>query len=135
MAQVYRLRAVPAWNTWRTNAGFMVSALLLGQIAMWTLLPYASKVTDDQFTTIGSIVLVLLLIQLALIHRQAFPGLLKNIRVGLIVIGVITIVTRLFSSNVDIIWLKLLIALIVVTEEGIGRWLFYRSRLSILRGI
>jgi DMSO reductase anchor subunit len=45
MAQVYRLRAVPSWNTWRTNMGFMVSALLLGQTVMMTLLSYESKAT------------------------------------------------------------------------------------------
>jgi anaerobic dimethyl sulfoxide reductase subunit C (anchor subunit) len=34
MAEVYRFPAAPGWNTWRTNAGFLVSAVLLGIAAM-----------------------------------------------------------------------------------------------------
>src|SRR5512140_1103650 len=37
MSKVYRLPAIPAWNTPRTNLVFMVSALLLGQSVMATL--------------------------------------------------------------------------------------------------
>jgi anaerobic dimethyl sulfoxide reductase subunit B (iron-sulfur subunit) len=122
MAQVYRLRAVPSWNTWRTNAGFIVSALLLGQTVMATLLSYESKAT-------GSIVLFLLLVQFVLIYKQNFPDPLKNIRVGLILVGVIVSVLCLLSSNLEVTWLNLLVTLIVVIEEGIGRWLFYRSRI------
>jgi anaerobic dimethyl sulfoxide reductase subunit B len=129
MAQVYRLRAVPAWNTWRTNAGFMVSALLLGQTVMATLLPYVSKATGNQSIAIGSIVLVLLLAQLAIMYKQNFQDLLKNVRIGLILVGVIVAVIWLLLSNSDVTWLNLLLTLIVLMEEGIGRWLFYRSRL------
>lgn len=121
MAQVYRLRAVPAWNTWRTNAGFMVSAFLLGQTVMATLLAYESN-------AIGSIVLILLLAQFALIYRQVPQSPLHTIRIGLIFIGAIMSAISLLSSNVDITWLNLLITFLVVMEEGIGRWLFYRSR-------
>ncbi len=40
MAEVYRFPAAPGWNTWRTNAGFLVSATLLGIAAMTPLLAY-----------------------------------------------------------------------------------------------
>jgi DMSO reductase anchor subunit len=121
MAQVYRLRAVPAWNTWRTNAGFIVSALLLGQTVMATLLSFESKTT-------GSIVLILLLAQFALIYKQKFHGPLKSVRVGLILLGVIVSVISFLPSNLDVTWLNLLITVIVLMEEGIGRWVFYQAR-------
>jgi anaerobic dimethyl sulfoxide reductase subunit B (iron-sulfur subunit) len=121
MAQVYRLRAVPAWNTWLTNAGFMVSALLLGQTVMMTLLSYGSK-------AIYSIVLILLLGQLALIGKQFPRSPLHTIRSGFILIGVMVSAMGLLFINLDVTWLHLLITLIVLIEEGIGRWLFYRSR-------
>jgi DMSO reductase iron-sulfur subunit len=120
MAQVYRLRAGPVWNTWRTNAGFIVSALLLGQNLMTTLLSYQSK-------SIGSIVFILLLGQLALISKQVPRSRLRTIRIELILLGVIVSAIGLLPTNLNVAWLNLLIALLVVLEEGIGRWLFYRS--------
>ena len=38
MAKVYQLRTMPAWNTWRTMAGFFVTSVLLGQLLMMNLL-------------------------------------------------------------------------------------------------
>jgi anaerobic dimethyl sulfoxide reductase subunit C (anchor subunit) len=121
MAQVYRLRAVLVWNTWRTNAGFIVSALLLGQALMTTLLSYEAK-------AILSIVLILLLIQLALIHGQVHSSPLHTLRIGLIILGVMVSAIGLLLTNLSVAWFNLLIAMLVVMEEGIGRWLFYRSR-------
>jgi DMSO reductase anchor subunit len=128
MAQVYRLKAVPAWNTWRTNAGFIVSALLLGQAVMAALLLHVSKATGNQSIAMNSIVIVLLLAQLALMYKQNFQDPLKYVRIGLILVGVIVTSIRLLPSNSDVTWLNLLITVIVLIEEGIGRWLFYRSR-------
>jgi hypothetical protein len=88
---------------------------------MATLLAYESN-------AIGSIVLVLLLGQFALIYRQVPQSPLHTIQIGLIFIGAIMSAISLLSSNVDITWLNLLITFLVVMEEGIGRWLFYRSR-------
>ena len=45
MAQVYHLRAVPAWNTWHTDAGFLASALLLGSLMMSSILSYEAQAT------------------------------------------------------------------------------------------
>ena len=128
MAQVYRLKAVPAWNTWQTNAGFMVSALLLGQTVMAALLSYISKATGYQLIAMGSLVLMLLFTQLAFMYKQNFQDPLKYVRIGLILVGVIVTSIGLIASNSDVLWLNLLITVIVLMEEGIGRWLFYRSR-------
>ncbi len=48
MAQVYHLRAAPAWNTWRTEAGFLLSALLLGVLSMAAVLAFELDLTGIQ---------------------------------------------------------------------------------------
>jgi hypothetical protein len=107
----------------------MVSALLLGQTVMATLLAYATKATGNLSLATGSIILILLLAQLVLIYRQNFQVPLKNFRVGLILVGAIVAIISLLPSNSEVTWLNLFITLIVLMEEGIGRWLFYRSRI------
>ncbi len=92
MAQVYRLPAAPGWNTWRTNASFMVSAFLLGNAAMIPLLAYESNITGIripamQWTVIGFSVLALLLGQLLLSPKQAAPAPTQGTRIGVILIG------------------------------------------------
>jgi hypothetical protein len=101
---------------------FIVSALLLGQTVMMMLLSYESKV-------ICSIILILLLGQLALIGKQVLQSPLHTLRSGFILIGVMMTAIGLLFTNLDVTWLNLLITLIVLIEEGIGRWLFYRSRI------
>jgi hypothetical protein len=96
---------------------------------MATWLSYVSKATGNQSIATGSIVLILLLVGLALIYKQNFQEPLKHVRIGLILVGVIVTVFSLLPSKSDITWLSLLITVIVLMEEGIGRWLFYRSRL------
>ena len=74
MAEVYRLPAAPGWNTWRTNAGFVVSAVLLGIAAMTPFLAYESGLTGipiprAQWMVTSFLVIVLLLIQFALMRK------------------------------------------------------------------
>lgn len=126
MAQVYRLKTIPGWNTSRTNTGFIVSALLLGQTVMAALLSY-EPIPGIQSIAIGILVLILLLVQLALIHKQIPRSLLQTIRVGLIVVGAIVSVLSLLFSSWSITWLTTMM-LIVLAEEGLGRWLFYQAR-------
>jgi DMSO reductase anchor subunit len=133
MSQVYRLPAIPAWDTWRTNAGFMVSTLLLGQSAMAVLLVYEAGILGIQLPsshwfTAGSSILVLLLVQVFLTRQQPIRSQYRDIRLGLILAGmVLTAATVLFTHSVGA-WVSLAVFLVVVMEEGIGRWLFYRSR-------
>jgi len=119
MSRVYRLPAVPAWNTWRTNAVFMVSTLLLGQSIMATLLPYGSTLTN-------SMILILLLAQLSLMHKSLSRDPFHHIRIGLILAGMALTIMSLFLGDAASIWLNTLILLTIVTEEGLGRWLFYQ---------
>jgi anaerobic dimethyl sulfoxide reductase subunit B (iron-sulfur subunit) len=119
MSRVYRLPAIPAWNTWRTNAVFMVSTLLLGQSLMATLLPYGSTLTD-------SMILILLLAQLSLMHKSLSRAPFHHIRIGLILAGTILTIMNFFLGGAAYVWLGMLIFLTIVAEEGLGRWLFYQ---------
>ncbi|HET9911231.1 MAG TPA: DmsC/YnfH family molybdoenzyme membrane anchor subunit [Anaerolineales bacterium] len=120
MAKVYRLPAIPAWNTWKTNAVFMVSALLLGQSMMAILLPYGSDVTDI-------FLLILLLAQLALIQKPFSRYPFRSIRIGLILIGMALTVINFITGGMVHFWLSILIFLTVVVEEAIGKWDFYQA--------
>jgi anaerobic dimethyl sulfoxide reductase subunit B (iron-sulfur subunit) len=133
MAQVYRFPAAPGWNTWRTDAGFMVSALLLGLVVMSLVFAYESTITahqvsSDQWIMIGSIMIISLLTQLALMRKGSADSPFQAIRVGLIIVGIALIATGFLFTGLAL-WLSILVFLIVLAEEGLGRWLFYRSRL------
>jgi len=123
MAEVYRLPAAPDWNTWRTNAGFMVSALLLGLAFAPSLQPHAS---NNVF--IGGTIVILLFVQFAWMRKQV-EHTLQNIRIGLIFAGMVLTVLCLTQFGIDFNWMYALLPLIVVAEEVLGRWLFYRSRM------
>jgi DMSO reductase anchor subunit len=133
MSQVYRIPAAPGWNTWRTNASFIVSALLLGVSVMTPVLAYASKLTGIHVSPlrwgiVGSSILVLLVVQLALMQKRSFDRVYQRIRIGLIILGIaLTIMGILQPSSLN--WLSPLVLLFVVMEEALGRWLFYRARM------
>ena len=132
MSRVYRLPAIPAWNTWRTNAVFMVSTLLLGQSIMAVLLSYELNTNDTQVVSIqwlivGVGILILLLIQLLLMHKQFSRSPFHQIRIGLILAGMALTMMSIFLSGVLHIWISALVFLIVVTEETIGKWSFYQA--------
>jgi DMSO reductase anchor subunit len=122
MSQVYRFPAAPGWNTWHTNASFMVSALLLGHSVMAPLLTYETKMA-------GSIILLLLLAQLAFVYRRDSQELLYKIRVGLIAVGLALVAASFILSHVNTIWMSVFLFLSILAEEGLGRWIFYRSRM------
>jgi len=115
MGQVYRIPAAPGWNTWRTNAGFMVSALLLGYSVM---LPVLTNVSGKILGQWG--ILSLLLAQLALMQGR------NRIRIGLILLAGAAVIAGLLlpASVLSGVITFVLIAL----EESVGRWLFYQSR-------
>src|SRR6266498_283252 len=134
MSQVYRLRAAPGWNNWRTNVSFMVSALLLGISVMAPVLTHESNLTriklpSTQWTTIGTSILILLLAQLALIPKQYFRNQNVMARLGLILLALTATAASLFVPTVQLSLIAIPIFVIIFSEEAIGRWVFYASRL------
>jgi anaerobic dimethyl sulfoxide reductase subunit B len=134
MAEVYRLPAAPGWNTWRTNAGFMVSAILLGVAAMTPLLEYETYRTGiqlpaSQWTVTGIIVLTLLLVQYVLMSKRTVDISIQRARMGLLLISAVLAVLASIHSRIDTVMTGTLMSVFVIGEEMLGRWLFYRSRL------
>lgn len=123
MGQVYRLPAAPGWNTWRTNVGFMVSAVLLGASVM---LPVLSNVsTANHF----GIVVILLLVQFVLMQKQKSDPIYHRTRTVLIFMGMMAAAAGL-AQPLSITGIGILTFLFIVMEEALGRWSFYRSRLG-----
>lgn len=133
MGQVYRIPAAPGWNSWRTNAGFFVSAILLGLTAMSPMLTYESRLSGVPvppifWIFIGTSILLALLAQLTLLQKRTSDILFHNIRVGVILSAVILTNVGIFHpAGMD--WLSWLIFIAVLGEETLGRWRFYHSRL------
>lgn len=129
MAQVYRLGTMPGWNTWRTNAGFLISAGLLGISVMSPLLAYESKIIGIQIPAQGifcnGIILALLLVQLTLIPDK--HSICSKVRIGFLVSGMAWIILGVIYP-LSISWLGLFIFVFVLVEEVLGRWLFYQAR-------
>jgi DMSO reductase anchor subunit/ferredoxin len=133
MSQVYRFPAAPAWNTWRTNVGFMASALLLGMSAMAPLLAYESSLTgihipSNLWIIIDVSILILLLVQLALRYEPSLSIGLPFLRIGLILVGMTVSLVALLSAAASLHPTYTILFLIIASEESLGRWLFYRSR-------
>ena len=135
MSQVYRFSAAPGWNSWRTNVGFFISAVLLGLSSMMPILAYESGVTGiqvpaSQWMLMGISLLILLFVQLVLMHKQVFRNPIRNLRAGLITIGMMACAIILFALNLPSLRVSVFLFLLIVAEEGIGRWIFYASRLA-----
>ncbi|MCA2001603.1 MAG: dimethyl sulfoxide reductase anchor subunit [Chloroflexi bacterium] len=121
MAKVYRLHVMPAWDTWRTTAGFFITAALLGQSAMNVLL--GGRKLD------WGIVFILLVVELAvtLLAKPKAEGSAVNWRVGLSAAAALGAGTMLFASNPPGVCTSLVIFLLALTEAVIGRKYFYAA--------
>lgn len=121
MAQVYRIKGVPAWNTWRTNLGFFLTALLLGQAAMlcvagiqgwfWVWLAFVLAAQAG-------------LLPVESDQRQKSVG---RIRLGLILAEIAGAAVMFFVAKSAGMWLSIPIFLLILLEEALGRWLFYEK--------
>ncbi|MBI5951216.1 MAG: dimethyl sulfoxide reductase anchor subunit [Chloroflexi bacterium] len=122
MAQVYRLHVMPTWDTWRTTAGFFVTAALLGYVAMSSLL--GAKSGREAF-----VVLVLLAVELAMMlsAKPKAEGAAINWRMGLSAAALLGVGTMLFAWSPFGGWISPVLFLIVLIEEIIGRVKFYEA--------
>jgi DMSO reductase anchor subunit len=119
MAQVYRLHAMPAWDTWRTTVGFFVTSILLGQLLMMNLLQGGE----------WGVIAVLLAVELAMMlsAKPKTRWTVNRLRVGLIAAAMLGAGIMLVTPNLPGMWLSLPILLLVLAEEIIGRGLFYEA--------
>lgn len=125
MAEVYRLPAVPAWNTGQTNASFLVSALLLGLSMMAT--QWADSFPAF-WAVANNLILILLLAEISLLNQNLCASPWRNIRSGLLSFGILLALIGNLQPSVEPALISILHVLVIMMEETIGRWLFYRSR-------
>jgi anaerobic dimethyl sulfoxide reductase subunit B (iron-sulfur subunit) len=115
MAMVYRLHTMPAWDTWRTTAGFFITSALLGQLAMSVLLG-GSKLA-------WGIVVILLAVELAmtLSAKPKAEGSVTNWRLGLNAAAILGAWIALFASNPSGVWTSLVVLFLMLSGGLIGR--------------
>jgi len=133
MSEVYRLRMVPAWNTWRTKAIFFLSAVILGLVSVVPGLVLTGSPTGELARSFhwilaaGTVAFVMELV-LSLSEKWDSNPPVRIIRM-LLTVGGITGSALLVSSPADswtgILYLVFLLALL---EQILGRWLFYARR-------
>jgi DMSO reductase anchor subunit len=124
MSRVYRLRAKPAWDTWRTNASFFVSALLLGILVMFPVLILEG--IQIQSKNAGMLPLALVVLQWGITRKWHS----RNLQTALSLAAIFAISVTCFVAQIAV-WNSLLVFLIVLAEEVIGRWRFYEARHAV----
>lgn len=121
MAKVYRLRTMPAWDTWRTTASFFITSILLGYLAIMSILQI-----NWPFVSWGIIAsLVLLELVLTISVKPKAKGLAYSLRVGLSIVTILGAGIMAFVPNLSGVWISPILFLLVLMEEVIGRALFY----------
>jgi DMSO reductase iron-sulfur subunit len=125
MTQVYRLRATPAWDSWRTEAAFFLSAGTLG----------LTGVAFGAGMALVAIPLLFLLsaeVGVLVSARNWFEKTANRLRLGVSGLAMVGVLMSLFVPSQVGAWMMLPIFLLVVIQEIIGRWLFYEARVAAL---
>jgi anaerobic dimethyl sulfoxide reductase subunit B (iron-sulfur subunit) len=123
MSQVYLLRAVPVWNSWRTPAAFFLSAITLGVLGV----NLAALVPDW-----GFIVGLALAAEmgLALTARPLVGKVANKLRLILLGLGIMSAVLTVIFPQASGLEVIIPVFVIVLAGEAIGRWQFYAERLA-----
>jgi anaerobic dimethyl sulfoxide reductase subunit B len=129
MAQVYRLRAVPAWNSPRTSLAFLTSTVLFGGsltlcLASLTGFRWASA---SLFTWVLAGLASLGALLLA-VSDHGIRKNQKNLRIALqaIVLALFALAGLIHTAGSP--WLPVFILVIVSLEQALARWQFYSLR-------
>ena len=124
MAQVYRLRSIPAWDTNRTLLAFIFSAIVLGGLGSEMLKMFGDPALDLRYTIINGIGLVGVLL-LSLSDWDQAHQTARRLRLGLIGLSLIGLLGMYIAPYSAGEWMIVPIIIVVLSEEAIGRWLFY----------
>jgi DMSO reductase anchor subunit len=121
MGRVYLLRAVPAWNSWRTPLGFFLSAAVLGPLGMNLLMPASGWVVTAGIAMAAEL-------GLALSERKTSMALSGWLRIGLLVLASLGSLIVIFTPALPGFWQGITLLLVALGSEIIGRWRFYAQR-------
>lgn len=125
MSRVYFLRSVPSWNTWRTPAAFLLSTLTLGALGVRLAVPL-----PGWEIIVGSALVAELV--LALSVRPAVDDMVRRMRIALLVLAIIQVVVTATAPQVPEAGMIIMVFIITLAAEAIGRWQFYASRAPFL---
>jgi len=153
MANTYRLRTVPAWNTWFTLISFFITACLLGVLAVGAMLVLKPEVPSDLLGSslqwIATVAICLSCVQLVILllwiaglavapgaaaraaarmtheRRSIFRWRLALAVVGLVAVGVIL---SPWGDGAKANAAIMLAFGLVLASEMLGRLLFYEAR-------
>lgn len=131
MGQVYRLHAKTAWDTWRTNASFFVSALVLGWMSMSLVLNCeAQQIAFRQRLDLGIFIPALILITAQTIISSKFhpDGMTRARHITVNFLGVFAAFLAFGVIQEPTPGQILIVFALVLTGEVIGRWQFYKAR-------
>lgn len=121
MSQVYRLRAAPAWNSWRTQAAFFLSAGTLGTLA-------AALPTGRPAFLLAAIPFMAGEAVLILSTKETARETVNRLRLGMIAGSIAWAWLAARSTGVPAAWVTFPIFLLGLLQESLGRWQFYALR-------
>ena len=131
MANIYQLRSMAVWNSWRTLAGFLISALLLGQFLLIPVLLIETYLTGillppGMLVGINTFSVLLLVGELALVNSRGKTGEAKTrLQVALILVIMLGLVFAPIFPQAWQLGFSIITLLLLLGEESIGRWWFY----------
>ncbi len=131
MSRVYRLSTVPAWNSWRTNARFFLSAALLGPLVLAPLLAWMQA--PVAWSAVGVFLIALLMINVALETGQPLaPGRL-GLQYGLFLADMLGCALVFIVPGSLSVFSTLAVLLLVLAGQIMSRWSFYIARINTAR--
>ncbi len=127
MSRVYRLRTVPAWDSWRTEARFFLSAALLGTLGIAPLSAWIEP-RSLPLAQAGALIIMLLMARAVIERSQPLARERLRLQLELILTGIIACALVFFLPGWFGFYTGAALLLIVLAEEVLGRWLFYQAR-------
>ncbi len=118
MSQVYRLRAVPVWNTWRTAAAFFLSAAVLGALGVNLAAPAPGWALLAGFALSAGL-------GLALVAHPSPAGWADQLHLALLGLALAGTLLLLLGAA-----LSIPVFVLALAGELLGRWQFYAGRVE-----
>jgi len=128
MQRVYQLRSIPEWNSGRTLLEFTISTVVLGCLLTGTLLPRNAPLSVLVWIALVGI-LALSGASISTIAIASSENIkLSKWRIGLLLAGLLGLVALSIWPSRAGMGSWILILIIALAEEAIGRWFFYARR-------
>jgi anaerobic dimethyl sulfoxide reductase subunit B (iron-sulfur subunit) len=121
MSRVYLLRAVPAWNSWRTPAAFFLSATALGGLGIALFIPAKGWLITAAVALVGEVFL-------SATEKSSSTRRYNRLRLALLGLTIAGSVLSAIFHQGPILWLLVPTLIAGLSAEALSRWQFYASR-------